>query len=410
MADKKTIGKWIMNVVWVLIGAGTIVLLVAAIRKKDGKACKSVNIQIKDLRDNFFVDEKDVLAVITAVAGGKPAGKPTGSLNLRAMEAALEKNVWISDAQLYVDNNDVLQVSVTEREPVARVFNAAGESFYLDSSAARLPLSEKFSARLPVFTSFPGSTLVLSKADSTLLKDIKNLAMLIAADQFCMAMIEQTDITPQRSFEMIPKLGRSVILFGDGTAAAAKLEKLKRFYKQVVAKAGWNYYGTINLQYEGQVVAVRRGTAEVVADSLATRRLLDTIAARMERLADDSLQRFVPDNATNSTDSNFIFQSLQREDAEGQGVNLGSQEEALEPARVQPAAPVIVPPAVTPPRTNAPVQRPAVNAQPPPANVRRTVSPPARPPAVRQPNPPKPKPKPTVPPKPRAVMSPRNDY
>ncbi|MBK6829167.1 MAG: hypothetical protein IPG86_20990 [Chitinophagaceae bacterium] len=64
-------------------------------------------------------------------------------------------------------------MAVEEREPVARIFTSGGNTFYIDSSNTMLPLSEKFSARLPVFTGFPSEAKVLSKADSNLLNDIK---------------------------------------------------------------------------------------------------------------------------------------------------------------------------------------------------------------------------------------------
>ncbi|MFX8645035.1 hypothetical protein ABTM18_20020, partial [Acinetobacter baumannii] len=71
-----------------------------------------------------------------------------------------------------MDNTRVLNVKITEREPVARVFTAGGESFYVDSNALRLPLSDKLSARVPVFTNFPSNKQQLANADSIILKEI----------------------------------------------------------------------------------------------------------------------------------------------------------------------------------------------------------------------------------------------
>ena len=47
------------------------------------------------------------------------------------MEDLLENNVWIRDAELYFDNKDVLHVTVTEREPVARIFTTEENHFIL---------------------------------------------------------------------------------------------------------------------------------------------------------------------------------------------------------------------------------------------------------------------------------------
>ena len=46
-----------------------------------------------------------------------------------------------------------------------------------------------------------------------------------------MAMVEQVDITPERIFEMVPKIGNQLIIFGDATDTEIKLDKLKLFYK-----------------------------------------------------------------------------------------------------------------------------------------------------------------------------------
>jgi cell division protein FtsQ len=391
MANKKTIVKWIFNMLWMCIGAATIVLLVAAMRIKDARNCKQIEVNIAVPGENYFVDKKDILAIISSLSGGNPLSKPVGSFKLEQMEAALTKNVWIKGAQLFFDNNEVLHVNITERTPVVRVFATGGVTFYLDSSATKLPLSEKFSARLPVFTGFPSDKIILSAADSVLLKAVKNLGMAIAKDSFCMAMIEQVDIKPNGNFEMILKIGNSIVLFGDAANAAAKLEKLKLFYRQVVAKAGWNYYSSVDVQYEGQIVAARRGAADITADSLRTVQLLQTLAIEAEQRASDSAQHFVQDSPGNTADSSIIQQSIQRDDAVEAG---GAVIDLPAPAVQQPVSGavnnVVVPAlVVVKPAAPKPVVKPAVNK-----------------PAV-----PKPKPKPKPPAaQPRAVMPPKNDY
>ena len=49
----------------------------------------------------------------------------------------------------------MLKVIVEQRIPIARMFSSSGGSFYIDSSGQRMPLSEKMSAKLPVFTDYP---------------------------------------------------------------------------------------------------------------------------------------------------------------------------------------------------------------------------------------------------------------
>jgi cell division protein FtsQ len=316
MAKRKTILKYILTTLWCCIGAGIIVLLVAAVKKEDKQKCKGVFITINGVSNNFFVDKQDIMQAINEYIDGSPVGKPVSILNLRALENDLQKNIWVKKAQLFFDNNTKLQVIVTEREPVARVFSTTGTTFYIDSSLTMLPLSDKFSARLPVFTGFPSDKMVLRRADSTLLGEVYQVSMAIQQDSFLMAMIDQVDITSQRTFEMMPKIGNTIIALGNGKDAAEKFEKLKLFYKEVIAKAGWNKYSMVDVQYKGQIVARIKDRKEIIADSMKTLQVMQIIAANAEKMANDSLMAMIQDNDRNTTDISIIEQSVQRDDEE----------------------------------------------------------------------------------------------
>jgi cell division protein FtsQ len=410
MANKRKITRYIITTLWCCIGAAVIVILVAAVRKEDKQKCKGLFITIQGVNNNFFVDKQDILQAINEYIDGSPVGKPVSILNLRSLENDLQKNIWVKKAQLFFDNNTKLQVIITEREPVARVFSTTGTTFYIDSSLTMLPLSDKFSARLPVFTGFPSDKMVLRRADSALLREVYQVSMAIQQDSFLMAMIDQVDITAQRTFEMMPKIGNTIIALGDGKDAEEKFARLKLFYKEVIAKAGWNKYSMIDVQYKGQVVAKRKDRAEVVADSMKTLQVMQIIAANAERMANDSMMAMIQDNDRNSTDVSIIEQSVQRDDeAEG--------EEETVPVIKPQGIPVINNPLDKPaPKTNegskdkktaaakahnAVVTKPATAKPAAPKTVKKaTENKPTPKPAVTKP----------VTQKPKAVMPPKNDY
>src|SRR5205814_4527271 len=157
-----------------------------------------------------------------------------------------------------------------------------GITFNIISSLSMLPLSDKYSARLPVVTGFPSNKKVLTRADSALLKEIYQVSIAIQKDPFRMAMIDQVDIDAQRNFEMMPKVGNTIIAFGDGKNAEEKFNKLVLFYKEIMRKAGWNRYSMVDVRYKGQVVAKRKDRAEIIADSVHTLQLMQTIAYNAE--------------------------------------------------------------------------------------------------------------------------------
>ena len=311
---KQNIIKFFINLTWLLVGSACVALLVSAVHSKETKVCKGVEINISGVSNNFFIDKTDVYNIIKNFGGDSTQKKSLGSIDLGRIEKALEKDLWVKNAELYFDNNNFLKVSVEEREPIARLFTTTGNTFYIDSSCMILPLSDKFSARLPVFTGFTSDAKILAKNDSSLLCSIKNMSLKILADTFLMAMIDQVDINTNRSFELIPKLGKQRIIFGDATEINSKFEKLKMFYKDVITQSGWNRYSSINLQYKNQIVASIRGKADVAADSLRTMQLIKFIAEDAARRSADSSQTFLPEADKRAADSSLVQQSMEREE------------------------------------------------------------------------------------------------
>jgi cell division protein FtsQ len=268
MTIKSNISRFFFITLWCIVGAGLLVLLGAAIRSRNNKACKGYRIDILNPVSQLFIDKKEIGELLAGAGAGKWQGKPILSFDLRHMESTLEKNVWIKDAELFFDNNEILRVNVTEREPVARIFTADGNSFYIDSSGVQLPLSPRLTAKLPVFTGYPSPKIRLQGADSALTAQIRKLSTYIRKDPFWMAQIVQVDITPSRTFEMVPMIGDHLIEFGDGRDYEQKFHRLMVFYKEVLSRTGFGKYSRIDVQYVGEVIGTQRGSEVTRVDSV----------------------------------------------------------------------------------------------------------------------------------------------
>ena len=243
---------------WCIAGAGGIVLLVAAIRYRNNNICKGYRITIKG-PSTAFIDTKGINDLLTTAGAATGQSKPIVSFDLRHLESAMLKNIWIKDAQLFFDNNGVLQVRIVEREPAVRIFTREGNSFYADSSGIQLPLQAKLPARLPVFTGYPSPNLRLHGEDSTLTKGILRLSEFIRRDSFWTAQIAQVEITSAKTFELEPEVGDHRITFGDGNDIAAKFHRLFLFYKEVLSQTGMDKYARIDVSYSGQVIGIKKG-------------------------------------------------------------------------------------------------------------------------------------------------------
>jgi cell division protein FtsQ len=180
---KKTIRKILFLSLWLLIIAGMTTLLVAANGKQKEQVCREVLIGIKGSGEKFYIEKEDIFELIQKTAGSSLINKPVAGIDPGKLEKALEKNSWIRDAELYFDSKGALHVSVTEREPIARVFATNGTSFYIDSSGHKMNLVEKLSARVPVITGFVDMKK-MNAADSAFLEEVKTVAQFIFGNEF----------------------------------------------------------------------------------------------------------------------------------------------------------------------------------------------------------------------------------
>jgi cell division protein FtsQ len=269
--NKKIVKRILITTVWSLVAAGAVVLLIAATRQQNEKVCSDVVVRVKSVDGVQYISEKNILNTISGGAPEQLKGQLIKTFDINQLEQLLEKNLWIRNAELFFDNKDVLHVDITERQPVARVFAVSGETFYVDDMGEQLPTTNDQIARVPVFTSFPTITKPLVNKDSVLLQQVKEVGAYLLKHNFWMAQVEQVNIN-NYEMELIPKLGNHIIQFGEGTNVDAKFNRLLLFYKQIMNKTGWNYYSSLDVRYDKQLVAVRRDSASLFKSfALATK-------------------------------------------------------------------------------------------------------------------------------------------
>ena len=276
---------------WCVLGAGVVVLLVAAMNRKNSKTCKSLQVTINDGQQRLALDPKAVSDMMVSSGGEKIIGKSILSLDIKKMEESLKINAWIQDAQLFFDHQDVLHVTITERKPMARIFTMTGASFYIDSSGVQLPIPEKLSLRLPLFTGFPVEKLKKHGSDSAISIQTRRMAWYILNHPLWMADIEQVAITPSRTFQLVPMIGNHLVDFGDGNDLEEKFHRLFIFYKEVSAKAGFDLYSRLNVQYAGQVVGTRRGTGLSKSDSIQAIRNIKNLIKSAQQMDADTVKQ-----------------------------------------------------------------------------------------------------------------------
>lgn len=279
----------LVRVLWSIAGAALIVLFVIAWKAKEEKKYNSIQIElVGENTAALFMDEKEILQIIHEQ--GVKEGQAIGKLNLNTLEKHLHTIRWVKNVELFLENTQVLQVKIEQRIPIARIFTASGNSFYIDNEGLQLPLKQLTVLRLPVFTNFPSDQQNLSKPDSLLLNDILHFTKAVQNDSFFMAQTAQVNIAVNGDFELVPTVGDHIVLIGSVENIEDKLNRLYTFYKKVWVQSGLNAYQVIDCRFDNQIVALKKGMQPIqfsandlptVDSAMAVEVKLDTTAPKI---------------------------------------------------------------------------------------------------------------------------------
>lgn len=255
---------------WIILTGGLFTLVGFTNEEYYSMFCREYTINI-DYGDADMLLTKDDIYTIIKQTGHILKGQKIGYINAEKIETALKKQPYVANAEVFMNLDGTVEIDVVQRQPILRIFNQNGESYYLDASGKLLPLNPAFSARVLVASGCipePYSKTANYTVDSTRLKDslqynsvinhLFRLSLFIMKDKFLKVQVDQIYVDKNGEFELIPRLGNHLILFGDSENTKEKFDRLKIFYKLVLSATGWSRYNVINIKYNNQVVCSKK--------------------------------------------------------------------------------------------------------------------------------------------------------
>ena len=169
------------------------------------------------------------------------------NINLNNLEGFLQRNKMIENAEIFLTLSGELGAIITQRTPVLRVANET-ETYYYDKLGVKMPLSDNYSARVPITTdTISGKGRV----------DMITLSNIIRNDEFLKKQIigiDQIEGERKDQFELKTRVGDQKIIFGDLSRMDEKIAKLKVFYQKIMLDSTITDYKTINLKFYNQIV------------------------------------------------------------------------------------------------------------------------------------------------------------
>lgn len=230
----------------VLLIAGSGVLVGFSAEREANARFAGLAVDVQEIDGMFFVDAAGVTDEI--LANDSIAGTFIADLSLQDVERWVREIPAVDKVLVYPGLDRTLQVHVTQRKPLARVHTASdAPDVYIDSDGLELPLSPYYTARVPVIhaPSFEAAFEAFALVQAT------------QQDAIWSAFIDQIEVNPDGSLDVVPRIGSARIHIGNLERLDEKLNKLLVFYTEQIARGNLNIYKRIDLTYQDQVVAQR---------------------------------------------------------------------------------------------------------------------------------------------------------
>lgn len=169
------------------------------------------------------------------------------ALDLNDLEKNINKHNMIEKSEVFVSIDGTLKAIVKQKTPTARVFEN-NVSYYLDYKGTKMPLSESFTAHVP---------LVVGNIDGKNKEKLGDFIRVIYDDNFLRKNIISVEILSNDDIILKNRGYDFDIVFGKLINEELKFRNYKAFFHKTIEDSTINKYRIINLKFTKQVVCTK---------------------------------------------------------------------------------------------------------------------------------------------------------
>ena len=216
--------------------------------KVNNTVCKSIDVVVVDTLKRHFIGKKEIENMLKK-SGINLIGKKMSEIDTELIESKLEENQLIKKAECYKTTGGSVKIEIYQKIPVMRIVSVYG-SYYIDNEGGIMPISDNFSAYVPIATGYIDKEFATTK--------LYDFALFLQNNKYWNSQIAQINVLPNKDIELSTRAGDFQVLLGQLDDYETNLNKLKFFYEKGLNKVGWNRYSVINLKYKNQVVCTKK--------------------------------------------------------------------------------------------------------------------------------------------------------
>ncbi len=233
------------NYIKIFLLLGVVFFLFAFAEKRNStRILSDVNLHFTNNENLYLTEEAVNKLLIQNEVRVKSIGKE--ALDLNRVETLLEAHEMVENAEVFLTVDGKLGAEITQRKPLARVLASA--PFYLDRQGLKMPLSEYYSARVPLVTGVREDQL----------KEVYPLMDFITKDEFLTRHLTGLHRLPNGKYQIHLRQLDFVLMFGEVKDIELKFKNFKAFYQKALKDKKLDAYEKVDLQFGDQVVCTKK--------------------------------------------------------------------------------------------------------------------------------------------------------
>ena len=225
--------------------AALFALVAFANQRNNARYIEQIDVKLLSSNNHFITQEMVEKSIIQTFP--RDSKIVNSELSLKKIEDKLNKHPMIAKSEVFADVDGKLHAQVTQKKAMARVMNGTG-SFYIDENGNKMPLSNQFSAHVPVVYG------ELKPKNKKVFSDLLNT---ISNDEFLKTTITGIKINPDQSLILTVRDYDYMVEFGHLKEIEKKFDNYKAFVHYSKNDTLIGYYKNVNLRFTEQVVCTK---------------------------------------------------------------------------------------------------------------------------------------------------------
>lgn len=235
----------------ILLTAYLVVALSMTYRSSGTQLCAGMQIVVRDSIARGFVTSAELARELGDLPD-RVKKMRLRDINTDSIEQILTDIDKIERSCVTVLTDGRILITVDPMEPVARVFEGDGTSYYINRAGKRIGATARYHLDVPVVMGTFGKDTTFTP------KDVIPLLDWLERHPVWNKLVTAIKVDSPRDILIVPIVRGHLVNLGSLDDLDSKFSRLGVMYRKVLPARGWETYDTISLKWGGQAVATKR--------------------------------------------------------------------------------------------------------------------------------------------------------